>query len=115
MMLIRCPWCGERHQSEFDYGGEAHIERPADPDAVGDAAWARYLYIRANPKGTHRERWLHRFGCRRWFNAVRHTVTGRFWAVYRLNEPPPTPPPDWDGASTRERYDAARAGGSEPA
>ena len=115
MMLIRCPWCGERHQSEFDYGGEAHIERPADPDAVGDAAWARYLYIRANPKGTHRERWLHRFGCRRWFNAVRHTVTGRFWAVYRLDEPPPTPPPDWDGAIERERYDAARAGGSEPA
>ena len=116
MMLIRCPWCGERHQSEFDYGGEAHIERPADPDAVGDAAWARYLYIRANPKGTHRERWLHRFGCRRWFNAVRHTVTAAVLggvparraaagATARL------------GRTTieRERYDAARDGGSEPA
>ena len=115
MMLIRCPWCGERHQSEFAYGGEAHIERPADPDAVGAAAWARYLYIRANPKGTHRERWLHRFGCRRWFNAVRHTVTGRFWAVYRLDEPPPAPPPDWDGTLTPEDYDEARGRGSEPA
>ena len=106
MLLIRCPWCGERHQSEFVYGGEARIERPADPEAVSDTDWARYLYVRSNPKGTHHERWLHRFGCRRWFHAVRHTVTGRFWAVYRLDEAIPEPPPDWDGIASRERSDA---------
>ena len=101
MMSIRCPWCGERHQSEFAYGGEAHIERPPAPEAVSDAAWARYLYFRANPRGVHYERWFHVYGCRRWFHAVRHTVTGRFWAVYRPGEPPPAPPPGWDGLRPR--------------
>ena len=28
MFLITCPYCGEREQSEFKAGGEAHIERP---------------------------------------------------------------------------------------
>ena len=95
MMRIRCPWCGERHQSEFAYGGEAGVERPTVPQTADAVAWAHYLHFRTNPKGTHRERWLHRFGCRRWFNAVRHTVTGRIWAVYRLDETPPEPPRDW--------------------
>ena len=104
MMLIRCPWCGDRHQSEFVYGGEAHIDRPALPDRVSDADWARYLHVRSNPKGDHRERWLHRYGCRRWFNAVRHTVTGRFRAVYRLDEEPPALPLDRDGPVSSERY-----------
>ena len=108
MMLIPCPWCGERHQSEFVYGGEAHVERPQQPERVSDATWARYLYVRANPRGTHCERWVHRFGCGRWFSAVRHTVTGRFWAVYRIGETPPMPPLDWDGAVSRERHDAER-------
>ena len=29
-MLIPCPWCGNRDESEFSYGGEAHLERPQD-------------------------------------------------------------------------------------
>ena len=33
------------------------------------------------------ERWVHALGCRRWFNAVRDTVTYRFHRVYRLDEP----------------------------
>ena len=111
MMLVCCPWCGERHQSEFSYGGEAHIDRPADPEMVSDADWARYLYIRDNPKGCHRERWLHRFGCGRWFNAVRHTMTGRFWAVYRLDEEPPPVPLDWDGLESRDQVTPAAAAG----
>ena len=97
MLLIQCPWCGERHQSEFAYGGEAHIERPAEPERVSDAEWARCLYVRRNFRGVHFERWVHRFGCGRWFHAVRHTVTGRFWAVYRIGELPPLPPAGWDG------------------
>ena len=102
MMLIRCPWCGERHQSEFVYGGEAHLDRPEEPGDLSDAEWARYLYVRANPKGCHLERWQHRYGCRRWFNAVRHTLTGRFWDVYGLHEEPPPVPADWDGLSPRD-------------
>src|SRR5215467_12760640 len=56
MLLIPCPWCGERDEVEFRYGGEAHISR-ADPDNVDDAAWADYLFMRNNPKGTFAERW----------------------------------------------------------
>ena len=26
MFLITCPYCGEREQSEFKAGGEAHLE-----------------------------------------------------------------------------------------
>ena len=29
MLLIPCPWCGERNQVEFTYGGDATVRRPA--------------------------------------------------------------------------------------
>ena len=77
MLLISCPWCGPRPENEFHYGGEAGIARPPYPQAVNDAAWADFLYMRSNPKGLHRERWRHQFGCGRFFNAVRDTVTDR--------------------------------------
>lgn len=89
MLKIPCPWCGERDQSEFSYGGEAHIVRPADPDALNDEQWGDYLFFRDNPKGLHREQWVHSAGCRRWFNAVRDTVTYRIHAVYRPGEDAP--------------------------
>jgi heterotetrameric sarcosine oxidase delta subunit len=89
MLLIPCPWCGPRDEVEFHYGGEAHIVRPADPDAQGDAAWAEYLFMRANPKGVIAERWVHRNGCRRWFNLLRDTVSHRILLCYRIGETPP--------------------------
>ena len=81
MLLIECPWCGERDESEFGYGGEAGISRPRDPDALGDAEWADYLFMRSNPRGAHEELWNHAQGCRRWFVAERDTVTYRFRAT----------------------------------
>ncbi|MGR3984880.1 MAG: sarcosine oxidase subunit delta, partial [Gammaproteobacteria bacterium] len=39
MLLINCPWCGARDQSEFTCHGEAHIIRPQDPAALDDAQW----------------------------------------------------------------------------
>lgn len=89
MLYIECPWCGWRDESEFAYGGEAHIARPKDPEALSDAQWADYLYMRTNPRGPHRERWVHAAGCRRWFNAVRDTETCEFKAFYRIGEEPP--------------------------
>lgn len=83
MLLIECPWCGERDQSEFSYGGEAGIVRPQDPDALDDEQWADYLFMRNNPKGLHREQWNHALGCRRWFNAERDTVTYRFTRTWK--------------------------------
>jgi heterotetrameric sarcosine oxidase delta subunit len=89
MLLISCPFCGPRDESEFSYGGEAHIARPSDPDALSDAEWADYLFMRTNPKGWHYERWYHAHGCRRWFNAMRHTVTHEIRATYKMGEPAP--------------------------
>ena len=89
MMRIECPWCGGRDETEFHYGGEAHIARPADPDALSDEAWADYLFMRANPKGIHAERWMHAQGCRRWFNLLRHTATHEVVAVYPMGAPRP--------------------------
>lgn len=89
MLLIRCPWCGERPEVEFRHAGEAHVARPADPAAVSDTDWTEFLYFRANPRGRHAERWRHAHGCGRFFNAVRDTVTDRFTATYRPGETPP--------------------------
>lgn len=89
MLLIVCPYCGQRSEEEFAYGGEAHIVRPAEPDRLADDEWADYLFMRANPKGVHFERWNHAHGCRRWFNAVRDTQTNEFLAFYEMGEPRP--------------------------
>ena len=88
MLLISCPWCGPRDESEFSYGGEAHIARPLDPDALTDEQWADYLFYRTNSRGLHREQWLHAAGCRRWFNVERDTVTYKIKSVYRVGEKP---------------------------
>jgi sarcosine oxidase subunit delta len=88
MLLIPCPWCGERAEIEFTCGGEAHVERPA-PEAADAVRWAQYLHYRGNPKGLTRERWLHAYGCRRWFNVARDTVTHEIHAVYPMGATPP--------------------------
>ena len=84
MLLIRCPWCGEREETEFSYGGQAGIAYPADPAALDDGQWAQWLFFRDNPKGAFAERWYHAAGCRRWFDTVRDTATYAF-------EPSPSP------------------------
>jgi sarcosine oxidase subunit delta len=87
MLQIRCPWCGPRDESEFAYGGEADIKRPESPDALSDAEWADYLFMRKNPRGLHREQWMHAAGCRRWFVVERDTLTYVIKAVHRLDAP----------------------------
>lgn len=84
MLLIDCPHCGERAETEFAYGGEAGITRPADPDALTDAEWADYLFMRSNPRGMHRELWNHAAGCRRWFEVERDTVSYRIHSTSKL-------------------------------
>ena len=75
MLLVPCPWCGPRDEVEFSYGGQADVAYPRDPAALSDEEWARYLFVRANPRGRLRERWVHTHGCRRWFDVTRDTVT----------------------------------------
>jgi heterotetrameric sarcosine oxidase delta subunit len=76
-----------RDESEFLCAGTTHIARP-DLD-VTDAHWGQYLFFRDNPKGVHRERWRHAYGCGQWFNVARHTVTHEVLAVYAMTAAAP--------------------------
>ncbi len=89
MLIIDCPWCGRREQPEFSCHGQAHIARPQEPGQLSDEQWGDYVFFRDNTKGIHYERWVHTHGCRRWFNAVRDTVSDEFLATYKPGESPP--------------------------
>ena len=89
----------ERPESEFRYGGEAHVARPAEPAKVSDEDWASFLYMRVNPKGIHAERWRHVHGCGRFFNALRNTVTDQILRTY----PAGKSRPDLDASAERDR------------
>ena len=89
MLLIDCPYCGPRPETEFRCGGEAHIARPTDPSALDDAAWADFLYTRSSTRGLLAERWNHAHGCQRWFNALRDTVSYRVEATWRIGQEMP--------------------------
>jgi sarcosine oxidase, subunit delta len=102
MLLVHCPVCGaEGDETDFHYGGEAHLRRPAthDPAHVSDAEQRDYLFMRRNPKGLHFERWRCDRGCGKWFHAVRDTVTMEFKATYGITE---LPSRQWMEAATGE-------------
>jgi methylglutamate dehydrogenase subunit B len=73
MLRINCPFCGERDHSEYTYGGDATIAYPALDAPLED--WIEAVYVRANRKDLHRERWQHSLGCRLWLIVERDTVT----------------------------------------
>lgn len=92
MLLIECPNCGPRDETEFRYGGQAHVPYPPDPSAVDDRRWGEYLFYRDNTQGVFAERWACH-ACRKWFNALRDTRTYEILATYPMGAPRP------DGAS----------------
>lgn len=79
MLRIRCPWCGERDETEFRYRGDASLVRP-DGDA-DLAAFTAYAFERDNRRGWHLEWWLHVGGCRKLLAVVRHTLSHEIRAV----------------------------------
>lgn len=87
MLLIPCPHCGPRDETEFVCGGESHVRRPG-PD-VSDEDWADYLFFRRNPRGRSHERWCHDLGCGSWFNLARDTLTHEIEAAYAIADPAP--------------------------
>jgi sarcosine oxidase delta subunit len=66
---LTCPNCGPRAVEEFRYGGQIL------PAAAG-----------SNLPGPQRERWFHRFGCRRWLAAERDVRTNEVLHTGRLEE-----------------------------
>jgi heterotetrameric sarcosine oxidase delta subunit len=89
MLKLNCPWCGPRDETEYHYGGQAHVPYPENPGALTDEQWAEYLFFRDNPKGPFAERWAHSAGCRRWFNVIRDTRSYEVLAVYTNADPRP--------------------------
>ncbi|MEO5692501.1 MAG: sarcosine oxidase subunit delta [Usitatibacter sp.] len=79
MLIIRCPWCGDRDHTEFNYGGDARVVRPAPDAPLAD--WVDYVYMRDNPRGAHEEYWHHVQGCRQWLRVGRDTMTHTIFRV----------------------------------
>lgn len=108
MLLISCPNCGSRDETEFHYGGQAHVAYPENPNELTDREWAEFLFYRDNTKGSFAERWLHSTGCRQWFNMLRDTVTYDIQAVYPMG----APRPDAAGQRTADTGTASTAADS---
>ncbi|MBM2576472.1 sarcosine oxidase subunit delta [Jannaschia sp. Os4] len=89
MLILRCPVCGvDACETELAPGGEAHLERFGPGSS--DEAFEGYLFVRANPKGVHLERWRHAMGCGKWFLAARDTATMEVLGTYGAQtEAPP--------------------------
>lgn len=72
MLLIPCPNCGERDESEFDYGGRA-ISYPEL--TASQAEWHQVIHLRENPRGEIEEYWYHAGGCECWIRLSRDLLT----------------------------------------
>jgi sarcosine oxidase subunit delta len=87
MLRIPCPHCGTRDETEFAFGGPSHLTRPGND--ADNSTWTAYLFSRENPVGVQFERWVHLYGCSRWFNVARNTVTHEILKAYPMGDPKP--------------------------
>jgi len=85
MLRITCPVCGPRDETEFVYGGDASVRRPA-MDEASATAWLEYVFLRENPRGAHLEYWHHVHGCRQWLVLERDTLTHEIGGVRLARE-----------------------------
>ena len=51
MLLIDCPWCGPRDETEYHYGGQAHVAYPEDPHAPERRGVGRVPVLPRQPQG----------------------------------------------------------------
>ena len=49
MLNIKCPYCGDRSQKEFAYGGDGTITRPKLNQEISDEEWDNFVYLRKTP------------------------------------------------------------------
>lgn len=50
---------------------------------MSDKQWGDFLHYRKNPRGEHRELWVHAAGCGKYFNVARNTQTYEIYATYK--------------------------------
>ena len=89
MLIIECPYCGPRDQSEFSNGGEAHVKRPDGSQDISDREWAEYVFIRSNPKGLFYERWCTLTDVVNGLTVLRDTSTDEILKTYKIGDPKP--------------------------
>ena len=75
MLLIPCPHCGDRDESEFDYGGRA-IALPALVATAEE--WHQALHLGNDNEDTADEYWYHQAGCEKWIRLRRDLSTHEF-------------------------------------
>jgi heterotetrameric sarcosine oxidase delta subunit len=75
-LKIPCPHCGLRPYTEFTFGGELRELGSNDHDED-----FRRVYLPDNAAAVQEERWFHAYGCRRWLNVRRDTVTNRIHGI----------------------------------
>jgi sarcosine oxidase subunit delta len=68
VLLIPCPNCGPRDESEFDYGGRA-IALPRLDASLDD--WHQALHLGADSERRIDEHWYHAAGCECWIRVSR--------------------------------------------
>ena len=86
MLNINCPYCGDRSQKEFAYGGDGTVKRPELNKEVSDEKWNEFVYLRKSPRGKHIELWHHIACCRQWSKDQTDTVTHEIFKTAKMNE-----------------------------
>ena len=73
-MIINHPLLGPRDMGEFIYYGDASLlKRPKWDDKNAENKFYKYLYLRKNVAGIHKELWFHQQGDRSWLVVTRNT------------------------------------------
>ena len=86
-MIIDHPLLGPRDASEFIYLGDASLlNRPNWNEEKSDDNFYKYLYLRENVAGIHKELWFHQYGDRSWLVISRNTVTHEIFKVELATE-----------------------------
>lgn len=75
VLLIPCPHCGARDESEFDYGGRAVLLPALD---AGTSEWHQALHLANDSAECADEYWYHSAGCERWIRLRRNLSTHDF-------------------------------------
>tara|TARA_X000000368_G_C23031494_1_gene712787 strand:- start:1711 stop:1989 length:279 start_codon:yes stop_codon:yes gene_type:complete len=75
-MIINHPLLGPRDISEFVYLGDSSLlNRPDWDNKKSEENFYKYLYLRKNIAGIHKELWFHQQGDRSWLVVTRNTLT----------------------------------------
>ena len=86
-MIIDHPLLGPRDASEFIYLGDASLlNRPNWNGKKSEDKFYKYLYLRENVAGMHKELWFHQQGDRSWLVISRNTVTHEIFKVELATE-----------------------------